>query len=149
MTTRKAKLSGEKMSAIKETIAGYREAGQTVPRGLVSRAKKIQETEPFKDVSVFMKFLGDDWDMIKRIACDPAHQYYNLVKDMLALIGNYGQMQFKNFHLKFEQDHGRFKDIATVRRSRKSQPRKKRKRTQDQSREEKVYISHLFFHLGD
>ena len=47
---------------------------------------ELQKEKAFKDVSVFHEFFGEDWDIINRIACDPAHELQNLVKDMLALV---------------------------------------------------------------
>jgi hypothetical protein len=47
---------------------------------------ELQKEKAFKDVSVFHEFFGADWDIINRIACDPAHELQNLVKDMLALV---------------------------------------------------------------
>ena len=67
--------------------------------------------EPFKDEAVFFKYFGDDWNMIKRIAVDPAHQFYNLIKDYLALILDLDSKKFRMEDLTKEQKHGRFKDI--------------------------------------
>jgi hypothetical protein len=39
--------------------------------------------------------FGEDWDLINRIAADPAHEFHNLVKDLLKLISNKGSMKFK------------------------------------------------------
>ena len=115
MTTEKARESGRKAFAIQQELQGHRDRGGPIPQGLPTLAKKTAEEEPFKNESVFMKHFGSDWDMIKRIACDPAHQFYNLVKDLLALIGNFGSMKSKEKYLEHEQEHGRLKDINTVR----------------------------------
>jgi hypothetical protein len=47
------------------------------------------------DVSIFTSMFGEDWDLINRIAADPAHEFHNLVKDLLKLISNKGSMKFK------------------------------------------------------
>ena len=52
-----------------------------------------------------------EWDMIKAIAVDPAHEFYNLVKDFLALIGDCSKMKLKRKYLDNEQHHGRFLDV--------------------------------------
>ena len=126
MTTAKARDSGRRAGTIAQELANARASGEPIPRGLPTKAKEVEESEPFKNESVFMKFFGPDWDMIKRIACDPAHQFYNLVKDLLALIGNFGSMQFKEKYMQHEQEHGRFKDITTTRQQ-TTQSSKKRK----------------------
>lgn len=139
MTTEKATQSGKKVRAIVQELEKYRATGEPIPRGLPTKVKQTKEEEPFKDESVFRKFFGDDWDMIKRIACDPSHQFYNLVKDLLALVGNYGNMKFKENYLKYEQEHGRFKDIRTIRQSSTQQKTKKRRK------KGKVYTTNIFF----
>ena len=112
MTTKEAATSGRETGKLVRELQGYLDAKEKTPRGLKTQVKEKIEQEPFKDESVFMKFFGPDWDMIKRIAVDPAHQFYNLVKDYLALIGNYGSMKLKAKHLDAEQKHGRFKDVT-------------------------------------
>jgi hypothetical protein len=112
MTTAAARASGARTKAKREELEGYLNTNTDPPRGLKTRYKELVEKEPFKDESVFMKYFGDDWDMIKRIAVDPAHQFYNLVKDYLALIIDYGSMKLTKEHLDAEQDKGRFHDVT-------------------------------------
>ena len=140
MTTEKARASGERTAAKVQELQNYRDTKARIPRGFVGEVKRTVEREPFKDVSVFMKFFGDDWDMIERIACDPAHQFYNLVKDLLALVGNYGSMSFKAKHLKFEQDRGRFKNITTSQRKPQNKESKKRKKIITQAMRLPIYL---------
>ena len=66
----------------------------------------------FKDNSVFTEILGEEWDLIMRVAVDPAHEFHNLVKDILSLIVNKGSMALKAKDLKNEQKVGRFQDIT-------------------------------------
>lgn len=66
----------------------------------------------FKDNSVFTEILGEEWDLMMRVAVDPAHEFHNLVKDILSLIVNKGSMALKAKDLEKEQKVGRFKDIT-------------------------------------
>jgi hypothetical protein len=129
MTTAKARVSGENTARAVQNLQEHRDGGGEIPRGLVGQVNAIREREPFKDVSVFMKLHGLNWDMIRRIACDPAHQFYNLVKDLLSLTTNFGPHKFSAGHLQFEKDHGRFQSITTVRKQRKRKGKKKKKKT--------------------
>ena len=47
------------------------------------------------DVPIMTTMFGEDWDLMNRIAADPAHEFHNLVKDMLKLWSNVGSMRFK------------------------------------------------------
>ena len=127
MTTAKARASGERTADAVQNLQELRDGGGVIPRGLVGEVNAIREREPFKDVSVFMKLHGLDWDMIRRIACDPAHQFYNLVKDLLSLTTNFGPHKFTAGHLQFEKGHGRFQSITTVRKQRKRKGKKRKK----------------------
>jgi hypothetical protein len=121
MTTKTAVASGTRSKAAKQEL-------KDDPRwGMKTKTKRIIAKEPFKDVSVFLKYFPDDWDMISRVAADPAHQFYNLVKDLLALLTNSGNMSLKKKHLAFEKQHGRLKDITLTRKRVKKKPKKKKK----------------------
>ena len=146
MTTEKARASGEKTAAQVQELQNYRDTRARIPRGFVGEVKKTVEREPFKDVSVFMKFFGDDWAMIHRIASDPAHQFYNLVKDLLALVGNYGSMSFKAKHLKFEHDRGRFKNVTTSQRKPQNTGSKKRKKKNSNEVIPTIYLVAVTFY---
>jgi hypothetical protein len=78
-----------------------------------ARLDEIIKEEPFKDISVFKEFFGDDWDLIKSIACDPAHELQNLVKDLLALLTDQGNMHFKAKLWRTEKQAGRFQEFST------------------------------------
>ncbi len=105
MTTAEAVASGTRVAAARQNL-------QDNPnqRGLKTRLAETEYDEPFKDVSAFMKFFPN-WNMVDRIACDPAHQFYNLVKDFLALIGDFGTMALKRKYLDAEQKNNRFMDV--------------------------------------
>ena len=78
MTTEKAVQQGEAMRDAKQKLQN---------KSMTKTAfEALQKEMAFKDVSVFHEFFGADWDIISRIACDPAHELQNLVKDMLALV---------------------------------------------------------------
>ena len=105
MTTSKAILSGE---VVEEAIRNCK------ARNITKEAlKTILSENAFKGVSVFQRFFGPNWDMIRRIAVDPAHELHNLVKDMLGLILSDGAMDFKPKRLKEEKLMGRFKELPT------------------------------------
>jgi hypothetical protein len=103
MTTAKAIKSGEN---VQRAIAATENGSMTK-----TRLKEIVQEEPFKGVSVFVKFFGKDWQMIKRIAMDPSHELHNLVKDMLALILSVKSMDFKAKRLEEEKKTGRFSGL--------------------------------------
>ena len=90
----------------------YLDKKEKPPYGLRAKVKKALEASPFKDVSPFIRFLGDDQDLINRIALDPAHEFHNLVKDYLMLICDQGKMKLKEKYLANEQANGRFEDIV-------------------------------------
>lgn len=78
MTTKKAVEHGRAMQDAKQKLQN---------KSMTKKAfDDLQKEMAFKDVSVFHEFFGADWDIISRIACDPAHELQNLVKDMLALV---------------------------------------------------------------
>jgi hypothetical protein len=111
MTTTEARESGRRAGDKQRELDGYLDAKTDPPRGLKTKVKKIIQQEPFKDEAVFFKYFGEDWDMIKRIAVDPAHQFTNLVKDYLALVLDLDSKKFRAEDLTKEQEHGRFRDI--------------------------------------
>lgn len=78
MKTTKAVEHGRTMQRAKDSL-NRKSMNQTA-------YNKLQAETPFKDVSVFHEFFGEDWDIINRIACDPAHELQNLVRDLLALV---------------------------------------------------------------
>ena len=105
------------------TTAKAIKSGRTVERAIARAktgsmtAKALKETvrqEPFKGVSVFIDFFGENWQMIKRIAMDPAHELYNLVKDILALVLSVKAMNFKPKRLEEEKKLGRFSNLQTT-----------------------------------
>jgi hypothetical protein len=73
-TTKDAIIAGEAVERLKAV-------SEKVPyiRGSKSRYKEALEQERFKHVSVFTAFFGESWDLISRIAADPAHELHNLV----------------------------------------------------------------------
>ena len=103
MTTAKAIKSGR---IVEESLRRTLRGSMTK-----KRLAEIVKDNPFKGVSVFIEFFGEDWDMIRRIAIDPAHEFYNLVKDLLALVLSLKGMAFKPNRLAEEQKMGRFKDL--------------------------------------
>ena len=111
MTTTEARESGRRAGDKQRELDGYLDSKTDPPRGLKTKVKKIMQQEPFKDEAVFFKYFGEDWDMIKRIAVDPAHQFHNLVKDYLALILDLDSKKFRQEDLTKEKKHGRFEDI--------------------------------------
>jgi len=111
MTTKKAKISGETTGQLANALKEFRNKKEKPTRGLITRLKETTEREPFKDVSPFVEFFTD-WDMIRRIAVDPAHQFYNLAKDILALTNNRSNMALTREYLAKEKARGRFKDIT-------------------------------------
>jgi hypothetical protein len=76
------------------------------------RLEEIIKEKPFKGVGAFSEFFGEEWDMIKRIAIDPAHELHNLVKDLLALMQSASSMDFKPKRLAEEQKMHRFSNFA-------------------------------------
>ncbi len=106
------KMTNDEAVAAGTRVAQARRKLQENPfqTGLKTRLKEAEFEEPFKDVSVFFKYFPH-WDMVNRIACDPAHQFYNLIKDFLALIGDYNNMSLKQAYLDAEQDKGRLLDV--------------------------------------
>ncbi len=84
------------------TTKGATESGRLVERmldatktqpyatGSKQRYKEAEFEEAFKSVSAFTEFFTEEWDLILRIAADPAHEFFNLVKDMLKLICSLG-----------------------------------------------------------
>ena len=111
METKEARASGKRAGAKQRELDGYLDSKTKPRRGLKTEVKNTMKKESFKDEAVFFKYFGDDWDMIKRIAVDPAHQFSNLVKDYLALILDLDSKKFRFEDLTKEQKHGRFKDI--------------------------------------
>lgn len=105
MTTGQAIKSGR---TVEDAIAKF-ERGSMTKKGLTD----IAQEEPFKGVSVFCEFFGESWDMINRIAFDPAHEFHNLVKDLIALVTNVGSMHFKPKRLDEEKKLGRFSECKT------------------------------------
>ena len=107
MTTSKAFLSGQ---VVEEAIRNCKS------RNITKEAlKQILSDQPFKGVSVFQRFFGPNWDMIRRVAVDPAHELHNLVKDMLGLLLSDGAMDFKPKRLAEEKLMGRFKNLQNSR----------------------------------
>ena len=103
MTTAKAIKSGRD---VEEAL------GRTLRGSMTKKClEEVVKKNPFKGVSVFTEFFGEDWDMIRRIAIDPAHEFYNLVKDLLALVLSLKSMAFKPKRLEEEKKMGRFKDL--------------------------------------
>jgi hypothetical protein len=89
-------------------------ADRTPPiRGAKGRYAAQVEADSFKDVSVFTELFTEDWDMMNRVAADPAHEFHNLVKDILSLICNKGNMALKAKRLAEEKKIGRFQNVAT------------------------------------
>ena len=84
-TTKEATVSGR----LVEKMLAATKAKPYVP-GSKSRYKEAEFAEAFKSVSAFTEFFTEEWDLILRIAADPAHEFYNLVKDMLKLICSLG-----------------------------------------------------------
>lgn len=111
MTTPAARASGAKCGALRDELDGHINNKTKPPWGLKQKYKDTVAKEPFKYDSVFHKFFTD-WDMISRIACDPAHQFYNLVKDYLALIGDCDKFKFTQKYLDREKKHGRFAGVT-------------------------------------
>ena len=111
METKEARASGKRAGAKQRELDGYLDSKTKPRRGLKTEVKNTMKEESFKDEAVFFKYFGDDWDMIKRIAVDPSHQFSNLVKDYLALILDLDSKKFRFEDLTKEQKHGRFKDI--------------------------------------
>jgi len=111
MTTTEAVSSGKRAAAATKELKDNPKV-----RGLKTKQKKVIEQEPFKDVTVFFKYCGEDWDLVKRIACDPAHTFCNLAKDCLALLNNSGNMSLKKKYLEYEHKHGRLNNVMNCRR---------------------------------
>ena len=86
----------------------------TQPNGSGAKSRYEEEAahKSFKDNSVFTEILGTEWDLLMRVAVDPAHELHNLVKDILSLICNKGSMSLTVTHLEWEQKFHRFKDFA-------------------------------------
>lgn len=105
------------MTTKKATIIG--KASQRATKRLANKSmtageyQKHMQATSFKDVSVFTTIFGEDWDLIHRIATDPAHELYNLVKDLLGLMCNSGSMQFKAKYWELEKKLGRFGNLKT------------------------------------
>ena len=112
METKEARASGKTAGAKQRELDGYLDSKTKPPRGLKTEVKNTMKQESFKDEAVFFKYFGDTWDMIKRIAVDPAHQFHNLVKDYLALILDLDSKKFRPEDLAKEQKHGRFEGIG-------------------------------------
>lgn len=106
-TTEKAVTSGRKVKSMKDL------ADQKV-YGAKKRYEDTSKEEAFKDVSVFNEIFTVDWDLFDRIAADPAHEFHNLVVDMLSVLCNKGSMSLKKTHLAAEHKMKRFKDITTI-----------------------------------
>jgi hypothetical protein len=109
-TTQQATLEGIQIAKLK-VLADAAKASKSRD-GARTRYKKAVEEASFKSVSVFTERFGVEWDMINRIATDPAHEFHNLVKDMIALIANIGNMTFTEDIWKKERQYNRFKDVA-------------------------------------
>ena len=77
--------------------------------------EELIKVQPFKGISPFLRFFGFKWDMIARIVIDPAHEFHNLVKDLLALMNCVSSMQFKPKRLAEEKLMGRFTSLANNR----------------------------------
>ena len=60
-------------------------------------------------MSPFHELFGYTWDMIMRIAFDPAHEFGNLGKDLLGLINNKDKMRWTNSRAKSHRKKKRFK----------------------------------------
>jgi hypothetical protein len=82
--------------------------------GAKTRYNDSVKEKSFKDNSVFTELLGEEWDLIMRVAADPAHELYNLVKDILSLICNKGNMSLKASHLVWEKKYGRFTNVTSA-----------------------------------
>jgi hypothetical protein len=105
-TTREAAEAGRRVQVLK----GLKDAKIW---GAIGRYNAGVEEESFKDVPTMHEFFGSDWDMMNRVAADPAHEFHNLVKDLLGLICNKGKMSLKTKHLDAEHKRARFKHIQT------------------------------------
>ena len=108
-TTAKAKKEGLQLRRLKHLADTERKGS-----GATSRYKTALKDASFKDNSVFTEILGEEWDLLMRVAADPAHELYNLVKDILSLICNKGNMSLKASHLVWEKKYGRFKNVASA-----------------------------------
>jgi hypothetical protein len=111
MTTAEAVASGKRAAAATKQLKDNPKV-----RGLKTKVKKVIEEESFKDVTVFFKYCGEDWDLVKRLACDPAHTFCNLAKDCLALLNNSGNMSLKKKYLEYEHKHGRLNSVMNCKR---------------------------------
>jgi hypothetical protein len=107
-TTAQAKQEGLGMRRLKHLADTGRNGD-----GAKTRYETGVKDNSFKDNSVFTEILSEEWDLIMRVAADPAHELYNLVKDILSLICNKGNMSLKASHLEWEKKYGRFKDVAS------------------------------------
>jgi hypothetical protein len=102
-TTQQASAVGRAVEAAEER-ARRGDMTQTALKNLIADS-------PFKYVPVFTKYFGEDWDLISRIATDPAHEFQNLVLDLLDLICNEGKMKLKDKYWEEEKKQGRFRDF--------------------------------------
>ena len=67
----------------------------------------------FKDVPALTEFFGEEWDLLKRIVVDPAHNIDHIVEDTCALLCNMGSMKFKKKYVNHEKKvNGRYHDIS-------------------------------------
>jgi hypothetical protein len=75
----------------------------------------LQKSEPSKGEDAFSTALrredGTNWDIIRRIANDPAHAFSNLCKNLLGLICSRGMMKWKPARIAKDRKAGRFKNI--------------------------------------
>lgn len=140
MTTEEARASGERCGQKIRELQRYRDAKEKPPRGLVTEVKNTEEEESFKDVCAILKLHeAEGWDLISRIACDPSHEFYNLVKDFLALIGNYGNMELKPKYLSKEQERGRFPGVTRT---------KKKQKTNTETEPDSEEVNGVPFHVS-
>lgn len=108
MTTKTAVTHGERVQRLKKILETHGKGS-----GHQGRYENQLAEDSFKDVSVFTTTFGLDWDLIERCAADPAHEFHNLVKDLLHLLLNKGNMAIKQKHLDAEHKIGRFKKVTT------------------------------------
>ena len=103
-TTRSANETGRQAERLREIA----DAGVY---GAKSKYDNFIKDARFKGVSFLNEFLSLDWDLMNRVTTDPAHEFHNLVKDLLSLLCNKGNMAFRTKYLKQERSNGRFRDV--------------------------------------
>jgi hypothetical protein len=105
MTTAKATQAGREVEDAKRRVAD---------KSMTKIAlKDLLEKTSFKEVPAFTKMFGEQWDLINKIATDPAHEFQNLILDLLALLCNAGSMKLKTAHWREEKKFGRFRNFGT------------------------------------